>query len=301
MTQPKFHRTVHFPDHVPDGGSCLSVQLPQHWFCPSHAHLESGVVLANTYCRARSAESGHNPPLSPWGSASDPLHCPPSRKRHDEAVSHGHHFPCAPAGHTHLAAPGAAAACLSELAIPARLTAGTTMKKEKPRSLAPRARVCGVHAGRTLEWFYEDCGCCVCALCRTLGPHRGHGIHLMTHGVRHNQVSAANGQRTVFPTDARPGPVWPGLCLLRSLGRPGLPNLAAGLPRRGHFLLYQLQQSGEMGLGYIQELEGEAARDTEQRSSCFVCVLCRFLPHFWDLYSRVFFCQGEMVAAVLVI
>ncbi|KAK2513417.1 tripartite motif-containing protein 14-like [Columba guinea] len=61
------------------------------------------------------------------------------------------------------------------------------MKQEKPRSLAPRARVCGVHAGRPLEWFCENCGCCVCALCRTLGPHRRQGIHLMTHAVHHNQ------------------------------------------------------------------------------------------------------------------
>ncbi|NXW89236.1 TRI14 protein, partial [Alopecoenas beccarii] len=46
---------------------------------------------------------------------------------------------------------------------------------------------CGVHTGRPLELFCEDCGCCVCALCPALGPHRGHGVLLLTHAVRHKQ------------------------------------------------------------------------------------------------------------------
>ncbi|OPJ79635.1 tripartite motif-containing protein 14-like [Patagioenas fasciata monilis] len=61
------------------------------------------------------------------------------------------------------------------------------MKLEKPRAPAPRARVCGVDAGRPLELFCEDCGRCVCALCLTLVPHCRHSVRLMTHAVSHNQ------------------------------------------------------------------------------------------------------------------
>ncbi|NXJ68288.1 TRI14 protein, partial [Rostratula benghalensis] len=46
---------------------------------------------------------------------------------------------------------------------------------------------CGAHAGRPLELFCEDCGCCVCALCPALGPHRGHRVCLLPHAVRHKQ------------------------------------------------------------------------------------------------------------------
>ncbi|NWZ59783.1 TRI14 protein, partial [Haliaeetus albicilla] len=43
---------------------------------------------------------------------------------------------------------------------------------------------CGVHAGRPLELFCEDCERCVCALCPVLGPHRGHRACLLPHAVR---------------------------------------------------------------------------------------------------------------------
>ncbi|XP_075582736.1 tripartite motif-containing protein 14 [Pelecanus crispus] len=52
---------------------------------------------------------------------------------------------------------------------------------------APGARVCGVHAGRPLELFCEDCGRCVCALCPAVGPHRGHRARLLLDAVRHKQ------------------------------------------------------------------------------------------------------------------
>ncbi|XP_065513223.1 tripartite motif-containing protein 14 [Caloenas nicobarica] len=61
------------------------------------------------------------------------------------------------------------------------------MEQGQPWAPAPRARDCGVHAGRPLELFCEDCACCVCALCPALGPHRGHGVRLLTHAVRHKQ------------------------------------------------------------------------------------------------------------------
>uniref|UniRef100_A0A8C3URX5 Tripartite motif containing 14 n=1 Tax=Catharus ustulatus TaxID=91951 RepID=A0A8C3URX5_CATUS len=48
-------------------------------------------------------------------------------------------------------------------------------------------RVCGVHAGRPLELFCEDCGSCVCALCPALGAHRGHRAALLPHAVRRSQ------------------------------------------------------------------------------------------------------------------
>ncbi|KAF4798589.1 tripartite motif-containing protein 14 [Turdus rufiventris] len=48
-------------------------------------------------------------------------------------------------------------------------------------------RVCGVHAGRPLELFCEDCGRCVCALCPALGAHRGHRAALLPHAVRRSQ------------------------------------------------------------------------------------------------------------------
>ncbi|NXK69644.1 TRI14 protein, partial [Sylvietta virens] len=46
---------------------------------------------------------------------------------------------------------------------------------------------CGVHAGRPLELFCEDCGSCVCALCPALGAHRGHRACLLPHAVRRTQ------------------------------------------------------------------------------------------------------------------
>ncbi|KAJ7420917.1 Tripartite motif-containing protein 14 [Willisornis vidua] len=48
-------------------------------------------------------------------------------------------------------------------------------------------RVCGVHAGRPLELFCEDCGRCVCALCPALGAHRGHRACLLPQAVRRTQ------------------------------------------------------------------------------------------------------------------
>ncbi|KAL2293905.1 hypothetical protein Nmel_007604 [Mimus melanotis] len=51
----------------------------------------------------------------------------------------------------------------------------------------PGPRLCGVHAGRPLELFCEDCGCCVCALCPALGAHRGHRACLLPHAVRRTQ------------------------------------------------------------------------------------------------------------------
>ncbi|XP_074993964.1 tripartite motif-containing protein 14 [Calonectris borealis] len=61
------------------------------------------------------------------------------------------------------------------------------MAQGEPWVPAPGARVCGVHAGRPLELFCEDCGRCVCALCPALGPHRGHRARLLPHAVRHKQ------------------------------------------------------------------------------------------------------------------
>ncbi|KAM6036362.1 tripartite motif-containing protein 14 isoform 2-T2 [Theristicus caerulescens] len=61
------------------------------------------------------------------------------------------------------------------------------MAQGEPWAPAPRARVCGVHAGRPLELFCEDCGRCVCALCPALGPHRGHRACLLPHAVRYKQ------------------------------------------------------------------------------------------------------------------
>nr|XP_025955173.1 tripartite motif-containing protein 14 [Dromaius novaehollandiae] len=49
------------------------------------------------------------------------------------------------------------------------------------------AHGCRVHAGRLLELFCDDCGCCVCALCPALGPHRGHRARLLPHAVRDKQ------------------------------------------------------------------------------------------------------------------
>ncbi|NXU02383.1 TRI14 protein, partial [Buphagus erythrorhynchus] len=46
---------------------------------------------------------------------------------------------------------------------------------------------CGMHAGRPLELFCEDCGCCVCALCPALGAHRGHRACLLPQAVRRTQ------------------------------------------------------------------------------------------------------------------
>ncbi|XP_069632308.1 tripartite motif-containing protein 14 isoform X4 [Haliaeetus albicilla] len=51
-------------------------------------------------------------------------------------------------------------------------------------SVPEGARACGVHAGRPLELFCEDCERCVCALCPVLGPHRGHRACLLPHAVR---------------------------------------------------------------------------------------------------------------------
>ncbi|KAM9167341.1 tripartite motif-containing protein 14 [Mergus octosetaceus] len=48
-------------------------------------------------------------------------------------------------------------------------------------------RGCGAHAGRPLELLCEDCGRCVCALCPSLGPHRGHRACLLHHAARHRQ------------------------------------------------------------------------------------------------------------------
>ncbi|XP_063277903.1 tripartite motif-containing protein 14 isoform X2 [Prinia subflava] len=48
-------------------------------------------------------------------------------------------------------------------------------------------RLCGAHAGRPLELFCEDCGCCVCALCPALGAHRGHRACLLPQAVRRTQ------------------------------------------------------------------------------------------------------------------
>ncbi|XP_039945930.1 tripartite motif-containing protein 14 [Hirundo rustica] len=61
------------------------------------------------------------------------------------------------------------------------------MAQREPRPAAPGARLCGVHAGRPLELFCEDCGCCVCALCPALGAHRGHRACLLPHAVRRTQ------------------------------------------------------------------------------------------------------------------
>ncbi|XP_059689972.1 tripartite motif-containing protein 14 [Gavia stellata] len=61
------------------------------------------------------------------------------------------------------------------------------MAQGEPWVPAPAARMCGVHAGRPLELFCEDCGRCVCALCPALGPHRGHRACLLPHAVRHKQ------------------------------------------------------------------------------------------------------------------
>ncbi|KAM3655124.1 tripartite motif-containing protein 14 [Ammospiza nelsoni] len=48
-------------------------------------------------------------------------------------------------------------------------------------------RLCAAHAGRPLELFCEDCGCCVCALCPALGAHRGHRACLLPQAVRRTQ------------------------------------------------------------------------------------------------------------------
>ncbi|NXU58815.1 TRI14 protein, partial [Turnix velox] len=46
---------------------------------------------------------------------------------------------------------------------------------------------CGLHAGRALELFCEECRSCVCALCPALGPHRGHRVFLLPQAVRRKQ------------------------------------------------------------------------------------------------------------------
>ncbi|XP_051498572.1 tripartite motif-containing protein 14 isoform X1 [Apus apus] len=53
-------------------------------------------------------------------------------------------------------------------------------------------RACGLHAGRPLELFCEDCGRCVCALCPALGPHRGHRALLLPQAVRRKQELMAS-------------------------------------------------------------------------------------------------------------
>ncbi|XP_054042101.1 tripartite motif-containing protein 14 [Rissa tridactyla] len=66
------------------------------------------------------------------------------------------------------------------------------MAQEQPWVPAPGPRVCGLHAGRPVELFCEDCGRCVCALCPALGPHRGHRACLLPHAVRRKQELMAS-------------------------------------------------------------------------------------------------------------